>query len=273
MAKATKTKEAKAKKGGDSSSKFKTNFGGDAKEIQKEFKSANNGKVLRIGENEEYTIAFLTDPTEWGRVQEHNISAGKGSWAYIPCTDGCMVCSRLPNENARMCAFIPIYVYDNKKVQYYRAPSTVMTDLMLLYERYGQKGFVGYDWILTRIDSDGPVRYDLDRQMSKVKKSIREKVADIPDLYEVLEQRLQQGLENMNWLGKKNDKNDAKESKRKTYEENNDDLNMDDIADMDKEELIELIDDYNLKGIADPEEIKLKTLRQIVSKKMDKKLK
>lgn len=270
MAKGGKKKEkAKGNTGG---SRFNISRGGTTDEIKKEFKSGNTGPVLRIGENEEYTVAILADPSDWGRILEYNISAPNNSWAYIPDFEDCLVRTYLPNERPRPVAFVPMYIYDNKRVQYFRAPSTVVTDLAILYDRYGEDGFLDYDWILTRIDSDGPVRYDLDRQMNKVKKSIKRKINEVPDLEEVLEQRYQQGIENMGWSDKKSDRQAASRDKKQKYDEGNDDIDIDDIVEMDKEELLELIDDYSLK-VEEPEEIKLKPLRKIVTKLMKKKLK
>ena len=278
MAKATKTKKAQAKKGEKSKGttvqgkgRFNVRYGGDKKEIEKELKAGSSGAILRIAENEDYTVAVLTVPSEWARLDEHAIAAGKGSWAYIPCAPKCPVCERLPNESPRPIALVPIYVYDNKKVQYYRAPSTAITDLMLMHDRYGDKGFLNYDWIITRIDSDGPTRYDFDRQIDKVSKKIKLLAAKIPDLNETLEDRFQRGMENMGWLGKKSDTKNARD-KGKNYEEGNDDINLEDIDEMDKEELLQLIDDYKLK-VTDPDEVKLKPLRKIVAKMMKKKLK
>ena len=271
MPKGTKRKSASSANGIPKGMDFGIQVGGDLDGISSQFKSGANSDVLRIGENEEYTLAILDVPENWARVKEHGITADKGGWTYIPCITNCPVCKRVPDNNARMYAFIPCYIYQNKKVQYYRAPGTVVTELITKYKRYKSTGFLNFMWILTRYDGDGPVRYDMDRQMEKVPSKIKRMLPDAPDIQNVLTARYTRGLEYMGWTHKESDYEQADEEEDEvveSYEEDSDDVSEEDIEEMNKKQLIQLIEDYEW-DIESPEEIKLRQLRVLVKRYME----
>ena len=107
--------------------KLKIESGGDIDSIEKQFKNNALGNFLRIGKDEEYVLAIMNKPTDWHRAQEHALTNPQGGWAYLPCTSNCPACKKHPENAPRWYAFIPVYIYEYKKVQYFRAPSTVVT--------------------------------------------------------------------------------------------------------------------------------------------------
>ena len=263
------TKERKSRLPGGM--KFRTEKGADVEELERKFKANNTGPILRIGENEELTVAIMNTPDEWSEstIYEHAISGigDNNGWAYVPCVDNCPVCKRLPDNQARMYVFIPVYVYDNKRIQYFRAPSTIFTDLVKDYKR-NKSRFLRNQYVLVRTDGSGPTRYDFDRQDAKV--SSKTKDATIPDFEDTMSDRWFRGIEQLGWkvTGQKFEDKDDDDDDAFDHSDD-DDLDLDDIKKMSRKQLIAVIDEYDL-DIEEPEDFKsTKALRKAVKAELE----
>ena len=249
--------------------KPKIEKGGSLEDMEKKFRAGANGDFLRIGKDEEYVLAILEPPEKWDRIQEHGISLPKGSWAYLPCFNNCPACARMPDNPARVYAMIPVYVYEYKKVQYYRAPGTVVTDLISKYKR-NKSRFLDRQYILIRHDGEGAVRYDFELEDGKVTSKVRK--SKLPDLEKGLISRWQNAIERLGWNvsgEKKFDDDDEDDPFDHEDEDEEEDIDIDDISGMNRKELVKVIDEHEL-DIEDTEDIKLGALRRLVIASFDK---
>ena len=247
--------------------KFKAEKGGDIESIEKKFKASSVGEFLRIGKDEEYVVAILDIPENWSRMPEHAISGGKGGWIYLPCTTNCPACTRVPDSPPRLYACIPVYVYELKKVQYFRAPGTVMTEMITKYKRNKER-FLTNQWVLARYDSDGPTRYEFDRQDAKVSSKVKKEKA--PDFEKALIGRWKRGIESLQWkvTGEKFEDEDEDDKVFDHADDDSDDIDLEDIKKMNQKQLVELIEEYEL-DIDEPEGYTIKGLRIAVTKQME----
>ena len=244
--------------------KFKMETGGNIEDMEKKFKNSGIGDFLRVNKDDEFVIAILTQPTDWFRMQEHAISQAGGGWTYLPCTTKCPACARLPDNQARWYAFIPVYVYEYNKVQLYRAPSTVITKLTSAFKRYKAKGFLSRKWIMQRFDEGGPTTYEFDRQDGKVSAKVAN--ASIPNIEKAMEGRWRNAIEQLNWNASGEDMDDDDEAF--SHADDDDDVDIDDIKAMGKKDLIGVIEEYDLE-IEDPEDIKTGALRKLIIRQME----
>lgn len=243
--------------------KPKIEKGGSLADMEKKFRAGAGGDFLRIGKDEEYVLAILQPPEKWDRIQEHGISLPKGSWAYLPCFDNCPACARMPDNPPRIYAMIPVYVYEYKKVQYYRAPGTVVTDLISKYKR-NKSRFLARQYVLVRHDGEGAVRYDFELEDGKVSAKVRK--AKLPNLEKGLVGRWQNAIERLGWnvSGEKYDEDEDEDDPFDHEDEDEDeDIDIEDIAEMNRKELMGVIGEHEL-DIEDPEDIKLGALRKLV---------
>ena len=251
--------------------KFKTQKGSSIEDLEKKFKAGATGPIMRIGENEDIVVAIMSAPDDWGdtTLDEHAISGvgQNGGWVYIPCTDKCPACKKLPENQARQYAFIPMYVYETKRVQYFRAPGTVFNSLVRKYKKSPNR-FLTNQYILSRIDEEGPTKYEMDRQEEKVSSKVKN--AEIPDFAGAISDRWYNAMERLGWkaTGQKFDDDDDDDDFDETdgYDHaDDDDLDLDDIKSMNLKELKKVIKEYDL-DIEEPEDFPLKALRKVVLK-------
>ena len=241
--------------------KFKVEKGGNIDSLEKKFKNSFSGDFLRIGKDEEYIVAILAKPTDWYRGQEHSLTNEQGGWVYIPCTNNCPACKKHPENAARLYAYVPVYVYEHKQVRFYRAPSTVMTTLISKYGNYKDKGFLTRQWLLSRFDGSGPTQYEFDRQDEKVSDKVKE--AKIPDIEKALTSRWLLAIRTLGWnvSGENFDDDDDVFSHEK--DDDNNDVDIEDINNMGRKELIDFVEDYEM-DIEDPEEFNTVALRKLI---------
>ena len=260
---------AKGKSGLPGNMKFRTESSKDLDALEKKFKSNTGGPVMMLGKNEDVAVAIMTTPDTWDTVYEHSIQGGgkNNSWVYIPCTDNCPACKRLPENQPRLYAYIPLYVYNLKRVQYFRAPNTVWNKMKKKFET-NEARFLRNQYILSRIDGDGPTQYEFDRQDEKVKTSINK--TEIPDFGKAIYERWKRALDQLDWKvsGEKFD-DDSDEADSAFNHSGDDDIDIDEVKTMKKKELKRVIRNYNL-DIEDPDDFnKTSDLRKVVIKALE----
>ena len=251
--------------------KFKREKGGDLDSLGKKFKSSNQGDMLRIGKDEEYVVAIMSIPEEWDTGYEHAITTqdAQRSWVYLPCTDNCQACAKMPENEARLYAFIPLYIYESGKVQFFRAPSTIWNELVAKYKR-NKSRFLTNQYILVRQDGDGAVKYEVDRQDEVVSPKIKK--AKTPDFESAMADRWHRAIDALGWkvTGEKfassGDNEEDNEEDPFDHSED-DDIDLDDVKEMNKEQLLEVIDEYDLE-IPRAKKKTLKALKQLVLAKL-----
>ena len=263
MAKRPSKKKTTKRKGGDTN-EFGIETGGELEEITRKFKSGEHGIFLRVEQDAEFTVAILQTPTEWPRWQEYSIPRGKNQWSYLPHKEKCPARRRFPDINPRMYAAIPLYVYEHKKVQYFRCPPTTFTDLATQFKK-NKRSFLTKKWFMNRVDGEGAVRYAFgimpdEKVTSKVAKS------KLPDFAKGVSDRYARALEQLG-IGSGNDFSESDDDDDAVFDHSSSDIDIDDIKSMDEEELLDVIDEYEL-DIEDPEDFNLKALRKMVIKEM-----
>ena len=244
--------------------KFKGESGDSLDSMEKKMKSNNVGDIMRIGENEEFTVAILKNPEpsdNWPAMYEHTLQPKGGNWTYLPCTDKCPACTKMPDNSPRLYAYIPLYVYEIGRVQFFRAPSTIWNDIIAKYKR-GKARFLSNKYILSRHDDSGPTRYEFDRQDEKVGLGVKK--AKIPDINAAMSERWTRAINQLGWkvTGEKFEESDDEGAFDHSAD---DDLDIDDVKDMDKKQLMTVIEDYEL-DIEDPEDFKTGALKKLVIK-------
>lgn len=265
MARRPKGKK-KGKDKGVPSRLFNAKQSSSIEEMNKEFKASQSGPQLIVKADETYTVAILADPTDWYKMPEHAIDAGSNNgFAYIPCPgrNKCPVCKKIPNNEARMHSWIPLYVYDNKRVQYFRAPPGAAGELTGKYER-NPKQFLRRKWFLVRDDNQGATRYEFDRDDEPVSKKIA--ALEPPEINEFLERRFHTGIEKMGWkfTGESFDNDDDYDDDGDPpWDDEDGDFDLDDIKTMNKKELKGVIKEYKLQ-VDDVDDFKPKALRKVV---------
>ncbi len=223
--------------------KVSTRRGGETEEIESEFKSTG-GPILFMKKGDSFTVAMLQTPKEWTRFEEHAIPR-KDGFRYVPCAGPktCLVEKRIPDNEAKTYAMIPMYVYDLKTVKLFRAPGGAVNELMKTFKRVKKKGFLTRQFIFERNDETNFVTYEFERLDKKVKE--KEAGSEVPDIDEIINERMKYNLNELGWLSKaslQDEDEDDDEEEIEDEDEDEDDIE-DDEDDEDEDDIEDDEDD------------------------------
>ena len=202
--------------------------GGDAEEIEKEFKNTYQA-MLYLKDGEEESVAFLTQPEDFYRIREHNLEKVRTA---ILCTGDkkCIVCSKFPESTPRTVFYAPVYNVSEKRMQYFRCSPTSWQDLM---KRAGKNStrFTGRVWTISREGEGFDTQYVFDVEDTKVPRRLKYEELEIQD---VLNRQLSFGLGQAGLLGSRSSSNVVDDDDED--DDFDDDLNWDEEDDEDEDE-------------------------------------
>ncbi len=173
--------------------KIVTRVGGSNDEIKASMRSGSD-RYVRLKDGDTITLAFLQDPKEWLRFEQHNLNSGGNNFQSVPCIgpDKCLLCQKGENKSGR--AAINVFDYKSKKVKLLFATGEVISDLLSKADR--RKTLKDRKYTMTREGENRDTKYHFDREDEKptegLKKSVRLllKDAELLDPMEDLEQQL-----------------------------------------------------------------------------------
>jgi len=205
--------------------KAATAKGGTAKEIEGEFKRVHED-MLYLKDGDSYVVSFMELPENFTRYSQHSVAlkAGEVPISSPHATEGCLVCKKYGPEVTRQ-ALVPLYVYKLKGMRLFRATPTVMSNLLEIHKRRGDKKFIGRKFTIYR-DGEGlntTYSFEIEDDKGDLKKVEKARKIAFVDADKVLMGQMRYGVNQLGLLGGSNSD--------ESVDESHDEVESDDVAD------------------------------------------